>query len=214
MPGHLARRQDIYDRNPRGNRTREGQLGGVLDVLQQCMTGNRPSQEVMLGSMNTLLGMINDEYRKRRANTLGPQQPVDVQDPRANRLLGNDTLPETAAPTREAEYGMTRIMDDMGVPEEARQFAPQVLNNLVDNGDGTFSSADGSLKMDNREQMMYMVQRTLQAIGEELARRGGHGVADVGPDLRTRLTMRDQNGRRTAITVDPRNVIEGEVVNG
>jgi hypothetical protein len=62
--------------------------------------------------------------------------------------------------------------------------------------------------------MMYMVQRTLQAIGEELARRGGHGVADVGPDLRTRLTMRDQNGRRTAITVDPRNVIEGEVVNG
>jgi hypothetical protein len=108
---------------------------------------------------------------------------------------------------------MTQIMDAMNVPEEARALAPQILNNVVANNDGTYSSADGSFNIGNREQLMYMIQRTMQEIGEEMARCGGQAVADVGPDLRTRLTTRGADGRRRLITVNP--VDPGEqAING
>jgi hypothetical protein len=98
---------------------------------------------------------------------------------------------------------MNQIMDAMNVPEEARAIAPQILNNVVENGDGTYSSADGSLQLGNRERLLQMIQMTMQEIGEEMERCGGQAVADVGPDLRTRLTTRGADGRRRLITVDP-----------
>ena len=210
MPRELMRRQDVYDENGgRYGGSGDNRLDGVLDVLQQCMAGHRPTEQVMMGAMNTLLGMIGEEKRKRNASTLGPQQPVDVQDPRASRLIADESLPDTTSQTVEDEVEMGRIMDEMQVPEEARDIAPQILNNVVDNGDGSFSSADGSVRMGTREQLIYMMQRTMQEIGEEIRRRGGHAVADVGPDLRTRLTTRGADGRRSMVTVEPRLVENG-----
>jgi hypothetical protein len=204
------RRQDVYDENGRRYEgSGDTRLDGVLDVLQQCMAGRRPTERTMLGAMDTLLGMIGEEKRKRAASTLGPQQPVDVQDPRASRLVTDESLPDTTSQTVEDEVEMGRIMDDMQVPEEAREIAPQILNNVVDNGDGSFSSADGSVRMGTREQLIYMMQRTMQEIGEEIRRRGGHAVADVGPDLRTRLTTRGVDGRRSMVTVEPRLLENG-----
>ena len=210
MPRDLMRRQDVYDESGRHYEgSGDTRLDGVLDVLQQCMAGRRPTEQTMLGAMDTLLGMIGEEKRKRAASTLGPQQPVDVQDPRASRLITDESLPDTTSQTVEDEVEMGRIMDDMQVPEEAREIAPQILNNVVDNGDGSFSSADGSVRMGTREQLIYMMQRTMQEIGEEIRRRGGHAVADVGPDLRTRLTTRGADGRRSMVTVEPRLVENG-----
>lgn len=210
MPRDLMRRQDVYDENGRRYEgSGDARLDGVLDVLNQCMTGRRPDDQVMMGAMNTLLGMIGEEKRKRASRTLGPQQPVDVQDPRASRLIADESLPDTTSQTVEDEVEMGRIMDDMQVPEEAREIAPQILNNVVDNGDGSFSSADGSVRMGTREQLIYMMQRTMQEIGEEIRRRGGHAVADVGPDLRTRLTTRGADGRRSMVTVEPRLLENG-----
>ena len=215
MPRNLMRRQDIYDRM--GNRRDEGgddRLTGVLDVLQQCMQGHRPSDQVMLQSMDTLLGMIGEEKRRRAASTLGPQQPVDVQEPRANRLLGAevvDELPETTGLTREDDANMEHILDEMNVPAEARDIVPQVLNNVVERSDGTYESADGSFRIGDREKLIYMMQRTMQEIGQELARYRGHATADVGPDLKTRLTVRDENGKRKLVTVRPQ-AIEAEVL--
>lgn len=210
MPRELMRRQDVYDENGRHYEgSGDTRLDGVLDVLQQCMAGRRPTERTMLGAMDTLLGMIGEEKRKRAASTLGPQQPVDVQDPRASRLITDESLPDTTSQTVEDEVEMGRIMDDMQVPEEAREIAPQILNNVVDNGDGSFSSADGSVRMGTREQLIYMMQRTMQEIGEEIRRRGGHAVADVGPDLRTRLTTRGADGRRSMVTVEPRLLENG-----
>lgn len=202
---NLMRRQDVFtepgeihdDGNP---------LNGVLAVLDQCHSGIVPSERQFHDAIGTLLGMIGEEKRRRRASTLPPQQPVDVQYPRAGRAIGRETpagLPATEAPTVAAERGMTQIMDAMDVPEEARALAPQILNNVVANNDGTYSSADGSFNIGNREQLMYMIQRTMQEIGEEMARCGGQAVADVGPDLRTRLTTRGADGRRRLITVNP-----------
>ena len=206
MPrNNLMRRQDIYS-EPGASRDDSNPLMGVLAVLDQCHTGIAPSEEQFQGAIGTILGMIGEEKRRRRASTLPPQQPVDVQYPGAGREIARETpggLPETPAPTVAAERGMDQIMDAMGVPEEARAIAPQILNNVVDNGDGTYSSADGSLDIGNRERLLYMIQRTMQEIGEEMARCGGQAVADVGPDLRTRLTTRGADGRRRLITVNP-----------
>lgn len=215
MPRNLMRRQDIYDRmNSRRDEGGDNRLAGVLDVLQQCMEGHRPSNEVMLNSMHTLLGMIGEEKRRRDASTLGPQQPVDIQDPRANRLIGTDTmdgLPDTPGRTVEDDANMAHILDDMNVPPEARDIVPQVLNNVVERPDGTYESADGSYQIGDREKLIYMMQRTMQEIGRELARYRGHATADVGPDLKTRLTVRDDNGKRKLVTVRPQ-AIDAEVV--
>ena len=204
---NLVRRQDIY-RNPGEEFDRDNPLNGVLDVLNQCHSGIRPAENQIMGAIGTLLGMIGEEKHRRNASTLPGQQPVDVQDPRAGRLIGND-LPETTSQTVAAERGMAQVMDDMNVPEEARALAPQILNNVVANGDGTYSSADGTLSIGNREQLMYMIQRTMQEIGEEMARCRGQAMADVGPDLRTRLTTRGPDGRRRLVTVDPRRIGNG-----
>lgn len=211
MPRDLARRQDVYNGETGGRRgaTGDGRLDGVLDVLQQCMAGHRPSDQVMLGSIDTLLGMIGEEKRRRNASTLGPQQPVEVQDPRASRLVGHEGLPETTSLTVADEMDMERIMDDMQVPQDARSVVPQILNNIVETPDGNYESADGSVNIGRREQLLYMIQRTMQEIGEEIRRNSGHAVADVGPDLRTRLTTRDVNGRRRLVTVGPRLVGDG-----
>lgn len=204
---NLMRRQDVFT-DPGEIHDDDNPLSGVLAVLDQCHSGIAPSEAQFNDAIGTLLGMIGEEKRRRNARTLPPQQPVDVQYPRAGRAIGRDmpeALPATDAPTVAAERGMTRIMDEMDVPEEAREVAPQILNNVVANGDGTYSSADGSLQIGNRERLMYMIQRTMQEIGEEMARCGGQAVADVGPDLRTRLTTRGADGRRRLITVNPVN---------
>lgn len=204
---NLARRQDIY-RNPGEEIDRDNPLCGVLDILNQCHAGIRPAENQITNAIGTLLGMIGEEKRRRNARTLPVQQPVDVQDPRAGRLIGND-LPDTTSQTVEGERGMAQVMDDMGIPEEAREVAPQILNNVVENPDGTYQSADGSFNIGSREQLMYMIQRTMQEIGEEMARCDGQAVADVGPDLRTRLTTRGADGRRRLVTVDPRRIGNG-----
>ena len=204
---NLMRRQDVFT-DPVEIRDDDNPLSGVLAVLDQCHSGIVPSERQFNDAIGTLLGMIGEEKRRRNARTLPPQQPVDVQYPRAGRAIGRErpeALPATDAPTVAAERGMTRIMDEMDVPEEARGVAPQILNNVVANGDGTYSSADGSIQIGNRERLMYMIQRTMQEIGEEMARCGGQAVADVGPDLRTRLTTRGADGRRRLITVNPVN---------
>lgn len=208
MPRDLMRRRDIYRDNRENTRDIPDGLGGVLDVLAQCSRGMVPSEDRIQGAIGTLLGMIGEEKRRRNANALPPQQPVDVQYPRAGRAIGHD-LPDTTSLTVADERGMAQVMDAMGIPEEAREVAPQILNNVVENPDGTFSSADGSLNIGRREQLMYMIQRTMQEIGEEMARCGGQAVADVGPDLRTRLTTRGADGRRRLVTVDPRMIGNG-----
>lgn len=202
---NLMRRQDVYT-EPGEMHDDRNQLNGVLAVLDQCHSGIVPSENQFNNAIGTLLGMIGEEKRRRNARSLPGQQPVDVQYPRAGRAIGHERhapLPATDAPTVAAERGMTQIMDAMNVPEEARAIAPQILNNVVDNNDGTYSSADGSLQIGNREQLLYMIQRTMQEIGEEMERCGGQAVADVGPDLRTRLTTRGSDGRRRLITVNP-----------
>lgn len=201
----LMRRQDIY-REPDNNQGNDDPLMGVLSVLEQCRTGVAPSKEQFHGAIGTLLNMIGEEKRRRDSRTLPGQQPVDVQYPRAGRAIGRETpagLPATSAPTVSAERGMERVMDEMNIPQAARAIAPQILNNVVSNPDGTFSSADGTLQLDNREQLMYMIQRTMQEIGNELERCGGQAVADVGADLRTRLTTRGVDGRRRLVTINP-----------
>lgn len=202
---NLMRRQDIY-REPGEMHDDTNPLNGVLAVLDQCHSGIVPSEAQFTDAIGTLLGMIGEEKRCRNARALPGQQPVDVQYPRAGRAIGRETpdgLPATDAPTVASERGMDQVMDEMNVPQEARAIAPQILNNVVERDDGTFSSADGSLRIGNREQLMYMIQRTMQEIGEEMARCGGQAVADVGPDLRTRLTTRGADGRRRLITVNP-----------
>lgn len=201
----LMRRQDVYT-EPGEMHDDSNPLNGVLAVLDQCHSGLVPSENQFNNAIGTLLGMIGEEKRRRNARSLPGQQPVDVQYPRAGRAIGHERqapLPATDAPNVAAERGMTQIMDAMNVPVEARAIAPQILNNVVDNNDGTYSSADGSLQIGNREQLLYMIQRTMQEIGEEMERCGGQAVADVGPDLRTRLTTRGADGRRRLITVNP-----------
>ena len=217
MPRDLTRRQDIFADNfdqPRGQENNP--LAGVLNVLDRCRAGDRPREDEFTGAIGTLLGMIGEEKRRRNANALPPQEPVDVQYPRAGRAIGVDNieadvepLPETDALTVEGERGMGQIMQDMNVPVPARDLAPRLLNNIVDNHDGTFSSADGSLHMGNREMLLSMIQRTLQEIGNELERSGGQGIAEIGPNLRVNVTTRLPNGRRQLKVIDPRKLING-----
>lgn len=206
MPrNNLMRRQDIY-RDPGDIRDDGNPLSGVLAVLDQCHSGIAPSEAQFHDAIGTILGMIGEEKRRRNASSLPGQQPVDVQYPRAGRAIGMELpggIPATDSPTVTEERGMEQIMDEMDVPREARAVAPQILNNVVANADGTFSSADGTVSIGNREQLLYMIQRTMQEIGEEMARCGGQAVADVGPDLRTRLTTRGADGRRRLVTVNP-----------
>lgn len=217
MPRDLTRRQDIFADNfdqPRGQDNNP--LAGVLNILDRCRAGDRPREDEFTGAIGTLLGMIGEEKRRRNANALPPQEPVDVQYPRAGRAIGVDNieadaepLPETDALTVEGERGMGQIMQDMNVPVPARDLAPRLLNNIVDNHDGTFSSADGSLHMGNREMLLSMIQRTLQEIGNELERSGGQGIAEIGPNLRVNVTTRLPNGRRQLKVIDPRKLING-----
>jgi len=217
MPRDLTRRQDIFDDNfdqPRGQENNP--LAGVLNILDRCRAGDKPREDEFTGAIGTLLGMIGEEKRRRNANALPPQEPVDVQYPRAGMAIGVDNieadaepLPETDALTVEGERGMGQIMQDMNVPVPARDLAPRLLNNIVDNHDGTFSSADGSLHMGNREMLLSMIQRTLQEIGNELERSGGQGIAEIGPNLRVNVTTRLPNGRRQLKVIDPRKLING-----
>ena len=226
MPRDLTRRQDISANNfdqPRGQDNNP--LAGVLNILDRCRAGDKPREDEFTGAIGTLLGMIGEEKRRRNANALPPQEPVDVQFPRAGRAIGVDDidadveplpdehdverLPETDALTVEGEREMGRIMQDMNVPVPARDLAPRLLNNIVDNHDGTFSSADGSLQMGNREMLLSMIQRTLQEIGNELERSGGQGIAEIGPNLRVNVTTRLPNGRRQLKVIDPRKLING-----
>lgn len=217
MPRDLTRRQDIFADNfdqPRGQDNNP--LAGVLNILDRCRAGDKPREDEFTGAIGTLLGMIGEEKRRRNANALPPQEPVDVQYPRAGRAIGVDNieadtepLPETDALTVEGERGMGQIMQDMNVPVPARDLAPRLLNNIVDNHDGTFSSADGSLHMGNREMLLSMIQRTLQEIGNELERSGGQGIAEIGPNLRVNVTTRLPNGRRQLKVIDPRKLING-----
>ena len=226
MPRDLTRRQDIFADNfdqPRGQDNNP--LAGVLNILDRCRAGDKPREDEFTGAIGTLLGMIGEEKRRRNANALPPQEPVDVQYPRAGRAIGVDNieddveplpdepdgerLPETDALTVEGERGMGRIMQDMNVPVPARDLAPRLLNNIVDNHDGTFSSADGSLHMGNREMLLSMIQRTLQEIGNELERSGGQGIAEIGPNLRVNVTTRLPNGHRQLKVIDPRKLING-----
>ena len=217
MPRDLTRRQDIFADNFDQQRGQENNpLAGVLNVLDRCRAGDRPREDEFTGAIGTLLGMIGEEKRRRNANALPPQEPVDVQYPRAGRAIGVDNieddaepLPETDALTVEGERGMGQIMQDMNVPVPARDLAPRLLNNIVDNHDGTFSSADGSLHMGNREMLLSMIQRTLQEIGNELERSGGQGIAEIGPNLRVNVTTRLPNGRRQLKVIDPRKLING-----
>ena len=205
----IARRQDIYRDNRDGRQ--DNPLAGVLGVINRCMNGERPGQQEFLGSINTLLGMIGEERRARAGHRRLPGiQPVDVQYPGANRLLPDGApvnepqeIPQVdaAAPDIETEQGMTRILDDMGLNQNVRSVVPQILNNVTDNGDGTFQSANGLVQIGNREQLMYMIRRTMEEIQNEVGE-NGQFVADVGPDLQTRLTVRDPNGRRRLVRVD------------
>ena len=211
----IARRQDIY-RDTRGGR-QDGQLAGVLGVINRCMNGERPAEQEMLGAVNTLLGMIGEEKRSRAGRRALPGlQPVDVQYPGANRMLPNEApvnepqeIPQNdaAAPDIETEQGMTRILDGMGLNQNVRSIVPQILNNVTDNGDGTFQSANGLVQIGNRAQLMYMIRRTMEEIQNEIGE-NGQFVADVGPDLQTRLTVRDPSGRRRLVRVD------AEIENG
>lgn len=216
MPrNNLMRRQDIY----RGPDERQGDnpLTGVMGLIERCRNGERPDEQEFLGSINTLLGMIGEEKRARAGRRALPGlQPVEVQYPGANRLLPDEApvnepqeIPQVdaAAPDIETEQGMTRILDDMGLNQNVRSVVPQILNNVTDNGDGTFQSANGLVQIGNREQLMYMIQRTMQEIQNEVGE-NGQFVADVGPDLQTRLTVRDPSGRRRLVRVD------AEVDNG
>lgn len=229
MPRDLTRRQDIFADNfdqPRGQDNNP--LAGVLNVLDRCRDGDKPREDEFIGAIGTLLGMIGEVKRRRNANALTPQEPVDVQYPRAGRAIGVNNiedddvddeplpdepdigyLPETDALTVEGERGMGRIMQDMNVPVPARDLAPRLLNNIVDNHDGTFSSADGSLHMGNREMLLSMIQRTLQEIGKELERSGGQGIAEIGQNLKVNVTTRLPNGRRQLKVIDPRRLING-----
>lgn len=217
MPRDLTRRQDIFADNfdqPRGRDNNP--LAGVLNILDRCHAGDKPREDEFQNAIGTLLGMIGEEKRRRNANALPPQEPVDVQYPRAGRAIGVDNieadvepLPETDALTVEGERGMGQIMQDMNVPVPARDLAPRLLNNIVDNHDGTFSSADGSLHMGNREMLLSMIQRTLQEIGNELERSGGQGIAEIGPNLKVNVTTRLPNGRRQLKVIDPRKLING-----
>jgi hypothetical protein len=217
MPRDLTRRQDIFADNFDQQRGQENNpLAGVLNILDRCRAGDKPREDEFTGAIGTLLGMIGEEKRRRNANALPPQEPVDVQYPRAGRAIGVDNieddaepLPETDALTVEGERGMGQIMQDMNVPVPARDLAPRLLNNIVDNHDGTFSSADGSLHMGNREMLLSMIQRTLQEIGNELERSGGQGIAEIGPNLRVNVTTRLPNGRRQLKVIDPRKLING-----
>ena len=217
MPRDLTRRQDIFADNFDQQRGQDNNpLAGVLNILDRCRAGDKPREDEFTGAIGTLLGMIGEEKRRRNANALPPQEPVDVQYPRAGRAIGVDNieadvepLPETDALTVEGERGMGQIMQDMNVPVPARDIAPRLLNNIVDNHDGTFSSADGSLHMGNREMLLSMIQRTLQEIGNELERSGGQGIAEIGPNLRVNVTTRLPNGRRQLKVIDPRKLING-----
>jgi hypothetical protein len=217
MPRDLTRRQDIFADNFDQQRGQENNpLAGVLNILDRCRAGDKPREDEFTGAIGTLLGMIGEEKRRRNANALPPQEPVDVQYPRAGRAIGVDNieadaepLPETDALTVEGERGIGQIMQDMNVPVPARDLAPRLLNNIVDNHDGTFSSADGSLHMGNREMLLSMIQRTLQEIGNELERSGGQGIAEIGPNLRVNVTTRLPNGRRQLKVIDPRKLING-----
>lgn len=216
MPrNNLMRRQDIY-RGPDGRRE-DGPLAGVMGLIERCRNGERPDEQEFLGSINTLLGMIGEEKRARAGRRALPGlRPVDVQYPGANRLLPDEApvnepqeIPQVdaAAPDIETEQGMTRILDGMGLNQNVRSIVPQILNNVTDNGDGTFQSANGLVRIGNREQLMYMIRRTMQEIQDEVGE-NGQFVADVGPDLQTRLTVRDPSGRRRLVRVD------AEVDNG
>ena len=215
MPRDLTRRQDVYadDFGQPGGRDELNPLSGVLDLLGRCRVGERPSEREFQNAIGTMLGMIGEEKRRRDAETLPPQQPADVQFPRAGRAIGVDSiyddaelLPETDALTVGGERGMGRIMQDMDIPAPARDLAPRLLNNIVDNRDGTFSSADGSFRMGNREMLLSMIQRPLQEIGNELERSGGQGVAEIGPNLKVNVTTRLPNGRRQLKIIDPRKL--------
>lgn len=214
MPRDLLRRQDIYRDNERRQANDANPLQCVFDVLNQAQAGIRPAEPQIVNAIGTLLGMIGEEKRKRNSRTLPGQQPVDVQYPRANRMLGMDgfqanELPATNARTVADERNIANVLDDMGVPAEARDLAPHLLNNIVANGDGTYQSADGTFNIGRREQVLMMIQRTLQEIGEEMSRCNGHATVDIGPDLRARLTTRGNDGRRRLLTVDPRQVTDG-----
>lgn len=178
---------------------REQKLAGIMGLLNRCFAGERPPKQEMLGAMHTLLGMIGEEKRARRARTLGPQQPVDVQYPMGNRLIGNEVTPE------EPVEGMEEIMDEMGVPQNVRSLAPKFLGNIVQNTDGTFSSADGSVHLSDIEKVKLMMGRLMQEIAEELRHNTQFNV-DIDDGLNAKVITRDNNGRRREIVIDAEEV--------
>lgn len=178
-------------------------LADIFGLIDACRRGERPPERDFTGAISTILGMIGEEKRKERSRTLPYDACADVQYPKAGRAIGNDTGIGLAG-----ESELAPVLDDMEVVPEGRQVVPFLLNNVVDNHDGTFSSADGKVNIGRREQLLQMIQRTAQEIGDIIARNGGHAITDVGPDLVTRITTRDANGRRTLTRVNPAELIE------
>ena len=223
MPANrnLMRRRDVFDNTrreePRGNLN----LAEVFNVLNQCANGTPPPKEAMHNAMHTVLGEIAKEKRARAARTLPPQQPVDVQYPRAGRAIemergadGDFVAPEEpavnapapvaddAARTVEGEDGMREIMNELHVPLRVRPTATRILNNVVANPDGTFSSADGSLDISDIDKLKMMMARTLQEIYAEIGRTGQYNV-DIDEGLNAHVITRDAAGRRKEITIEP-----------
>lgn len=200
MPRDIQRRFSTQGSNQgfQGD-PREQKLSNIMGILNRCFAGDIPPKQEMLGAMHTLLGMIGEEKRARRARTLGPQQPVDVQYPRANRLLGSEVTPE------EPVESMEEIMDEMGVPQNVRSLAPKFLGNIVQNGDGSFSSADGSVHLSDIEKVKLMMGRLMQEIAEELRNNTQFNV-DIDGGLNTKVITRDASGRRNVIEIDAEEV--------
>jgi len=200
MPRDIQRRFSTQGSNQgfQGD-PREQKLSNIMGILNRCFAGDIPPKQEMLGAMHTLLGMIGEEKAARRARTLGPQQPVDVQYPGANRLLGNEVTPE------EPVEGMEEIMDEMGVPQNVRSLAPKFLGNIVQNSDGSFSSADGSVHLSDIEKVKLMMGRLMQEIAEELRNNTQFNV-DIDGGLNTKVITRDASGRRNVIEIDAEEV--------
>lgn len=171
-------------------------------VGSALLEGAVPPKDEIIGAIKVLLNLIGgteDSVLSEEDECVGEDGDVVLD--------GDDELDDGytdpgVSDTVETEDGMNAILDEMGVPGAVRDIAPQLLNNIVQEDDGSFKSVDGSVVMGDSDSLWNMLSGTLNAIAGAVGD-SGHANVSIGDDLSANVTTRDQYGHRREVTVEP-----------
>lgn len=171
-----------YDPGKRKAEAVEESVSGSGNAVMEAGIG----RDEILGAVNVLLGLIG-ECPDGGECVCDAAPAVPEVDSGVSRTL-------------EAQDGMASIMASLGVPACVRDYAPQILSNVVAGDDGSFRSVDGTVVMEDSDSLLRMVGGTLNAIADALGD-GSHACVEIGDDLSAHVVARDGLGHRRELVV-------------